>query len=301
MIICIEGPTAAGKSAIALQLAEHLQTAIISADSRQIYRHMDIGTAKPDADELARVPHHLIDIIDPDGTYNAGNFVKDAEELIASLQRQNLIPIVCGGTGLYIRSLLQGLFEHPPLDPRLRDGLKQELQDKGLDHLYQKLLSCDPDFARRISSNDRQRILRGLEIYLGTGKSISEHWQEQQKNPRHNAFRILVNPEREELYARINKRVQGMMEQGLLSEIENLLSLGYRWQDPGLKTMGYKEFMPYFNEDEAPHKCAALVAQHHRNYAKRQLTWYRRCKIDLTLSPKSFSLSDVLRDITSRF
>ncbi|MCB5296022.1 MAG: tRNA (adenosine(37)-N6)-dimethylallyltransferase MiaA [Candidatus Cloacimonadaceae bacterium] len=301
MILCIEGPTASGKSALALMLARELGGQIVNADSRQVYRFMDIGTAKVSLEERQEVAHHLVDIIDPRERYNAGRFVSDAETAISEISKMNQIPIVCGGTGLYIRAFLDGLFEHPPLDPHLKERLQEELETIGAEAMYLKLQDCDPEFAAKISPKDPQRILRGLEVFLGTGKSISEHWQRQVREPRHKALRIFVDLPRAELYEKINLRVQLMMEQGLINEIKALLDMGYTWQDPGLNTMGYKEFQPYIEGLASSEECAQVVAQHHRNYAKRQLTWYRKCKFDLTICSHSFSLSDVLRDIKSRF
>lgn len=295
MIICIEGPTAAGKSACALRLAEALDTEIISADSRQVYRYLDIGTAKVTQDELSRVKHHLIDILEPEESYNAGRFVADANSLITELHSAGKIPIICGGTGLYIRSLLEGLFEHPQIAESIRTELKEELAQKGLAALYQELQELDPAFAARISQSDSQRILRGLEIFRATGKNISTHWAEQAKTKRHQALRILISRERTELYIAINQRIKDMLSRGWMAEIEALLAKGHTWDSPGLKTMGYKEFHPYFEGADSLENCAALAAQHHRNYAKRQFTWYRKIIFDLTFSPERFNLSDILR------
>lgn len=295
MIIVVEGPTGAGKSAIALQLAQALCTDIINCDSRQIYKYMDIGTAKPSAAQRAAIPHHLIDIITPDQSYNAGRFAQDAGSVIKELEAKAKIPLLCGGTGLYVRALLEGLFEHPPIDPAIREKLKRELADEGTAALHQRLSKIDPDFAQTVSPNDAQRILRGLEIFLATGKPLTQHWSNQKRQPRYAAFRILVNPDRKTLYERINSRLEAMLDQGLLSEIEALLQRGYTWTDPGLNSLGYKEFKSYFLAKESSQECAHKAAQHHRNYAKRQLTWYRKQKFDLTIPPDSFSLSDVLR------
>lgn len=295
MIISIEGPTAAGKSACAIRLALALDTEIISADSRQVFRQLDIGTAKVSKEEQAQVKHHLIDIIEPEESYNAGRFVKDASGIIQGLQDAGKIPIICGGTGLYIRSLLEGLFEHPIIPTSIREGLKKELRERGLAALYQELQELDPDFATRISNSDSQRILRGLEIYRATGKSISAHWAEQSKTSRYQALRILITRERAELYSAINQRINTMLSQGWMAEIEGLLAKGYAWDTPGLKTMGYKEFRPYFEGRDSLENCAALAAQHHRNYAKRQFTWYRKINFNLTYSPKCFNLSEILR------
>lgn len=297
MIITIEGPTAAGKSVVALQLAQALQTDIINCDSRQIYKYMDIGTAKPNAAERQAIPHHLIDIITPDQSYNAGRFAQDADTIIKSLKAQGKIPLICGGTGLYVKVLLEGLFEHPPLKPGLREDLQKEMAEKGIEQMHQLLGEIDPDFAQKVSSNDPQRILRGLEIYRATGKSMSQHWAQQKREPRYKAYRILINPERETLYERINSRLETMLSAGLISEIEELLRCGYKWTDPGLNSLGYKEFRAYFEGDISLAEAGEKAAQHHRNYAKRQVTWYRKQKFDLTTGLQSFKLSDINRDL----
>jgi len=300
MIITIEGPTGAGKSAIALELAQALQTEIISCDSRQIYRYLDIGTAKVDSSARQLVQHHLLDIVDPDQSYNAGNFVKDASAIIEGLEARGKIPILCGGTGMYIKSLLEGLFEHPELDPALRKKLNLRLQNEGLTALYAELNSIDPVFALRIGSNDPQRTLRGLEIFQATGKSITQHWAEQHKSQTFDAFRILIAPPRAKLYQNIDARMAQMMERGLLSEIEKILHMGYTWQDPGLNSLGYKEFRAHFEDHQCTEECANLAAQHHRNYAKRQMTWYRKVTFDLTCEDPRISLSNVLRALNAR-
>ncbi|MCB5268384.1 MAG: tRNA (adenosine(37)-N6)-dimethylallyltransferase MiaA [Candidatus Cloacimonetes bacterium] len=297
MIITIEGPTGAGKSAIALELAKALNSDIISCDSRQIYRYLDIGTAKPGQSELEQIKHHLIDIIEPNQSYNAGLFCRDASQIIDRLQADDRIPILCGGTGLYIRSLLDGLFEHPRIDPSIRSMLLERLQLEGADALFNELMQIDPDFAAKISPNDPQRILRGLEVYLGTGRTITEHWANQNKQKRYSAFRILISPDRETLYLRINQRLQQMLANGLIEEIHAVLARGYSWRDPGLNSLGYKEFQAYFESSTDIDSCASLAAQHHRNYAKRQMTWYRKVTFDLTCDAACFNLFDVLRAI----
>lgn len=295
MIITVEGPTAAGKTAVALQLAQALDTEIINCDSRQIYKYMDIGTAKPTAAELRTVPHHLIDIITPDESYNAGLFAQAADSIIERLQARDKIPIICGGSGLYVKVLLEGLFKHPPLEPGLRAGLQKEMDEKGSEHMHHLLSEIDPDFADKVSANDPQRILRGLEIFRATGMSMSQHWAQQKREPRYEAYRILINSPRQTLYEKINSRLQNMLKAGLIGEIEGLLERGYKWTDPGLNSLGYKEFKAYFEGDSSLEEAGAKAAQHHRNYAKRQLTWYRKQRFDLTTGSHSFNLSDVIR------
>ncbi|HOM79401.1 MAG TPA: tRNA (adenosine(37)-N6)-dimethylallyltransferase MiaA [Candidatus Cloacimonas acidaminovorans] len=288
-VITIEGATASGKSALAIVLAEALNTEIISADSRQVYRYLDIGTAKVTKEEQKRVKHHLIDIINPDETYNAGAFVKDASLIIEKLHSEGKIPVICGGTGLYIKALLKGLFFLPPLPQEIRQNLKQRLKEEGLAALYAELKSLDPLFAEKISENDTQRILRGLEVAIGTGIPLSEHWQKQKSSCKYNAFRILIDIPRPELYQRINQRIEKMLAQGLLAEIENLFALGYDENSPGLNCLGYKEFLPYFKKEAGLEECILLAAQHQRNYAKRQVTWYRKGNFDLVISPSGIT------------
>ncbi len=288
-VITIEGATASGKSALAIVLAEALNTEIISADSRQVYCYLDIGTAKVTKEEQKRVKHHLIDIINPDETYNAGAFVKDASLIIEKLHSEGKIPIICGGTGLYIKALLKGLFSLPPLPQEIRQNLKQRLKEEGLAALYAELKSLDPLFAEKISENDTQRILRGLEVAIGTGIPLSEHWQKQKSSCKYNAFRILIDIPRPELYQRINQRIEKMLAQGLLAEIENLFALGYDENSPGLNCLGYKEFLPYFKKEAGLEECILLAAQHQRNYAKRQVTWYRKGNFDLVISPSGIT------------
>jgi tRNA dimethylallyltransferase len=288
-VITIEGATASGKSALAIVLAEALNTEIISADSRQVYRYLDIGTAKVTKEEQKRVKHHLIDIINPDETYNAGAFVKDASLIIEKLHSEGKIPVICGGTGLYIKALLKGLFSLPPLPQEIRQNLKQHLKEEGLAALYAELKSLDPLFAEKISENDTQRILRGLEVAIGTGIPLSEHWQKQKSSCKYNAFRILIDIPRPELYQRINQRIEKMLAQGLLAEIENLFALGYDENSPGLNCLGYKEFLPYFKKEAGLEECILLAAQHQRNYAKRQVTWYRKGNFDLVISPSGIT------------
>lgn len=297
MIITIEGPTGAGKSHIAHLLALELGSQIVNSDSRQIYKYLDIGTAKPSKEDLAELPYHLIDIVLPNQRYDAGSFIRDADKAIEEIKALGQIPIICGGTGLYVRSLLQGLFKHAPIQASIRAELKEELQQKGIEALYEELSEVDRDFASKISTNDPQRILRGLEVYRATSISLSRHWQMQEKQQRYQALRILVNPDREELYQRINSRLPLMIEAGLLKEIEQLLDMGYSFDDPGLNSLGYKEFRPYFEGQDSWENCLIKAAQHHRNYAKRQLTWYRKIKFDFALSVNSFNLSDIIKAV----
>ncbi|MDP2173409.1 MAG: tRNA (adenosine(37)-N6)-dimethylallyltransferase MiaA [Candidatus Cloacimonadaceae bacterium] len=294
-LITIEGATASGKSALALKLALELGAQIISADSRQIYRYLDIGTAKPSKQELALIPHHLIDIIDPDQSYNAGFFCRDAGRIISDLHQQGIPAIACGGTGFYVRSLLWGLFEIPEIPLSIREALKQRLEMEGQERIYHELELIDASFADRISPSDTQRVLRGLEVFQGTGKTISTHWREQENMAKYRCFRILVDPPRPLLYERINARMDTMVANGLIGEISSLFEMGFDTLSPGLNSLGYKEYMPYFAGLEDLPTCTLIAAQHCRNYAKRQATWYRKCKFDLTIGNDCISMSHITR------
>lgn len=292
-LIVIEGPTASGKSRLAIELASHLDTEIISADSRQIYKFMDIGTAKVTREQLAQIPHHMIDVLNPDERFNAGQFALMAADIASDIYSRAKIPIVCGGTGLYVRSMLEGLCHIPEIKPEIKEELLNSLVTEGLPALYSELMLLDPDFAKSISLNDKQRIVRGLEVAIGTGIPLSRHWQEQISNQNYKVFRILILPERKSLYNAIDNRVQQMVNEGLIEEIRNLLNMGYTQASPGLTSLGYKEFFPYINAKADLSECCALAAQHHRNYAKRQVTWYRKCTFDLTLSSPLVNISEI--------
>jgi tRNA dimethylallyltransferase len=293
-VITIEGPTASGKSTLALQLSLELDTELISADSRQVYNKLDIGTAKPSREELALVPHHLIDIIDIKEKYTAGDFRLQAGQICKSLWEKGKIPIIVGGTGLYIRSLLQGLFTIPDIPEGIKYEFRDLLEVKGLEFLHHFLEEIDPEAASRISANDPQRILRALEVWKFTGTPITDHWKQQDRSSQFTAFRILISPARSELYSKIDKRLDTMIEKGILREIDSLLSEGYLWSDPGLNAVGYKEFMPYFMHEDTWQNCLEKAKQHTRNYAKRQWTWYNKCVFDLTTSADSVTLSEII-------
>ncbi|MDD2331848.1 MAG: tRNA (adenosine(37)-N6)-dimethylallyltransferase MiaA, partial [Candidatus Cloacimonetes bacterium] len=271
-IITIEGPTAVGKSKFACVLAERLNSEIISADSRQVYNKLDIGTAKIDKASQQRVKHHLIDIIQPDETYNAGSFARDAFRISKAMFENKSTPIFCGGTGLYIKAALEGLFIHPPIPSQIREELNQRMQNEDLSSLYHELANYDPEFASSISKNDKQRIQRGLEIYLASGIPISKHWIKQKRVPRYLPYKIMINDSRDKLYEKINSRIYKMLDMGLLDEIQRLLDEGYNDTCPGLNSLGYKEFLPFFHKTMDLDECIQIACQHTRNYAKRQYT-----------------------------
>jgi tRNA dimethylallyltransferase len=296
-VITIEGPTASGKSALAMKLASDFNTELISADSRQVYQKLDIGTAKPPKEEQALIKHHLIDIISIKETYTAGDFKNQATNICSSLWDKKRLPIIVGGTGLYIRSLLHGLFSIPKVPDEIKHEFRTLLERNGLEFLHQLLNKIDQEAAFKISIKDTQRILRALEVWKYTGIPITEHWKKQDRTSQFKAFRILITVDRSELYERIDKRLDTMIEKGILREIENLLKEGYQWTDPGLNAVGYKEFIPYFEKLDTWQNCLVQAKQHTRNYAKRQLTWYNKCKFDVAFSPGMFNISELEANI----
>ncbi|MGE5305273.1 MAG: tRNA (adenosine(37)-N6)-dimethylallyltransferase MiaA [Alphaproteobacteria bacterium] len=275
-IIIILGPTAVGKSGVALGLASQIAAEIINADSQQVYRHMDIGTGKPSAAERERVRHHLIDIINPDEEFNAALFRQLSIAAIADIESRGKRVIVCGGTGFYLKALTKGLFTGPAQDLSLRAALNAEADNVGLAALYQRLERVDPEAISRIHPNDRQRIVRALEVFTLTGKPISE-WQKEHAFSE-NAFDTLViglQRERAELYKAINERCDRMIADGLLDEVKQLVDRGYGLDLKPLQSIGYRH-MGLVLKGELPYEEAvALMKRDTRRLAKQQLTWFR--------------------------
>ncbi|MDP8232856.1 MAG: tRNA (adenosine(37)-N6)-dimethylallyltransferase MiaA [Candidatus Zophobacter franzmannii] len=288
-IVTIEGTTASGKSHLAIELAKRLNTEIISADSRQIYKFMNIGTAKPTLMDIEKVPHHLINIVFPDARYNAGDFAHDAGLIAHRLHKKNQIPIIAGGTGFYIKALIEGLFQSPDVPIELKDKLENDMNQKGLEAMYVYLKDVDPVAAVNISPQDKQRILRALEVFEYTEKPISVHWEEQNSSPDFLPYRILITDDRENIYNRINNRFDAMLETGLLNEIQDLLNRGYKPEDYGMTAVGYREFMPYFFAETPLLECVNKAKQNSRKYAKRQVTWYRKQCFDLAVRPEELT------------
>ena len=297
--ITIQGPTASGKSSLALKLAKALSTEIISADSRQIYKFMDIGTAKPTYDEMKEVNHHMIDVVDPNEVYNAGRYYQDAEKIISSLNSSGMIPIVAGGTGFYIKSLKEGLFESPDIPENIISFYENILKEKGSNYLYRMLIEADPSAADRIHPNDTYRVQRALHIWKSTGVTQTEHWEKQKSKSTSESFDIFINIDREILYSRINTRINLMLNDGLINEIRNIHNMGFDYNCPGFSSIGYKEFLPYIKGESPLDDCAELARQHTRNYAKRQLTWFRKLDFDLTILVEEYNFYSILEQVKS--
>lgn len=288
-LIVIQGPTAAGKSKLALDLATRLGTEIISADSRQIYLDTNIGTAKPLMREREQVKHHLVDFLNPKLAYSAGEFEVAAQRAAEDIFSKGMIPLLAGGTGFYVKALLEGIFSLPQIAPDLRASLRE----KGEREIFALLAKHDFASYERINKNDKQRALRALEVYLSTGISMEEHWRRQKAKKAFKVFNIFVYSEREELYAKINRRVKQMEEQGLSEEVERLLEMGYSFDDPGLNSVGYKEFAPFFRGEQKLELVLENIAQNTRNYAKRQFTWYKKVEFTLAIEAKKIIISSI--------
>ncbi len=279
-LIILAGPTAAGKTSVALELAQMLKTDIISADSAQVYRGLDIGTAKPTAQEQKKAKHHLIDLVNPDQNYSAADYQKDADRVINHLWQQNKLPFMVGGTGLYIKAVTDRFAFGPKgADQKLRDQFINICDEEGLDRLYEKLCEVDPESASKIHPNDRKRIIRALEVYTLEGKPISGQISETRTKV--SPYRIFfhgLTMDRDLLYARIEKRVDQMLEEGFLDEVKNLMAKGYNLNSPGMQILGYRQLAEYLEGNISFNAAIQEIKKQTRNLAKRQLTWFRREK-----------------------
>ena len=277
-IIVITGPTATGKSALGVLLARKIDGEIVSADSMQVYKYMDIGTAKPTADEMCGVPHHLIDILPPSEDYSVARYVEDASKCIDDIFLRKKQPILVGGSGLYIDSLLAGRTFSARGDDGLRKKLEDEFEDVGGEAMLNKLREVDADSAARLHINDRKRIIRALEAFLTTGKTISEHDALTKSLPsRYDAVKVALNfSDRTELYAGIDRRVDEMMSRGLEAEVMSLLKMGISQSSTSMQAIGYKEISAALVDESDINNAVEKVKMESRRYAKRQLTWLRR-------------------------
>ena len=276
-VIVIFAPTASGKTALTKEFfvpgGSHfiLNAEIISADSQAVYKGMDIGTAKPEPELRKILPHHLIDILTPDQQYNVSDFVDDADKACQQIYAQGKIPVVCGGTGFYIRNFLYGVAPTPVSDPALRERLKSRIEKEGNAALYKELSDIDPLSASKIHPNDAYRICRALEVYYLSGKTRSDFAVEPVLRPQYDFTFIVLEPPRDLLYQRIEQRVNQMIEQGLEQEIQSLISAGYTKDSPGLKAIGYQEWFQYSTKEEI----IPQIIHHSRKYAKKQYTYIR--------------------------
>jgi tRNA dimethylallyltransferase len=274
-VIC--GPTAAGKSAVALMLAQEYGYEIISADSRQMVKCMDIGTAKPTQDEQKLAPHHFIDIIEPeDEIYNSYMYGNEVRDLLSKLYSEGKKSLICGGSGLYIHSAVQGFFEDLGIDDSEKFEYRKILERTPLSELYEKLISADPEYAEITPPTQKQRIHRALEVFHLTGRKISELHSEHRPEQYFHPVYIFINPDREILFENINSRVIKMVDAGLIQEVENLAEKYGTELKRFKKTIGYREVIEYLNGDITKERMIELIQTHTRQFAKRQITWFKR-------------------------
>ncbi len=276
LLVAILGPTGSGKTSLSVALAQHFHGEIVNCDSVAIYREFMIGTAKPTAEERARAPHHLFDAIDPTAYTTAGQYARQARAVLKDISSRGTLPIVVGGTGLYLRALLDGLFAGPERSEELRQKLRERAAQKGSQHLHKILQRLDQQAAVKIHPNDTPKLIRAIEVCLASRRPISEQWQDGRDPLK--GFRVLrigLDSARPALYARINQRVVRMFEQGLIEETKHLLSK-YGDSARPLCSIGYSQVMQLLKGEIGAETAVSAVQQAHRNYAKRQMTWFRR-------------------------
>ena len=290
-VIVICGPTASGKTTLSIQLAQKINGEIISSDSMQIYKDMNIVTAKPDQQEMQGIKHYFLDFVEPNQRYSVADYKKDAENAIEDILQKGKVPIIVGGTGLYVDSLIYGI-EYPNIefDENYRKELERRVEKEGLEKLYEKAKKIDPQAMKKISRNDQKRILRVLEIYNATGKTKTEQEIESRKNEVKYDYRVFaINMDREKLYDRINKRVDVMIQKGLIEEVENLLKK-YNEFPTAMQGLGYKEVVEYIQGKVLKEDMIENIKRESRRYAKRQITWFKKNKQTIWIGPNDLQM-----------
>jgi tRNA dimethylallyltransferase len=276
LLVVVLGPTASGKTALSLALAERFNGEIVNCDSVAMYREFDLGTAKPTLFERGRAPHHLLDCVEPTNPITAGEYARQARQVLDSIKARESLPILVGGTGLYLRALLEGLFPGPQRSEELRERLR-ESNSRGSSYLHRILRRLDPAAAEKIHANDTPKLIRGIEVCLASRQKMTELWQQRGREPLR-GFRILrlgLDPDRQALYDRINRRAQQMFEAGLVEETQRLLEKYGDAAGP-LSSLGYKQAVQFLRGELTREQALQAAQQAHRNYAKRQMTWFRR-------------------------
>ena len=276
-VVVMVGPTAVGKSRVAVEVAKAFETEVLTADSRQVYRGMDVGTDKPVLEERQGIPHRLIDLVNPDESFNAGLYRRQALDEIERLYRDRRLPLVVGGTGLYVRTLLKGLCGAPPADPIVRAALQQEAKDQGHDRLYARLVTVDPVAAARLHPRDESKVIRALEVYQLSGRRMSEFQQEHGFAERpFSALIIGLNRDRDGLYRRIEERIDWQLAHGLIEETKQLLAQGYQRDSAAMKGLGYRQVAEHLAGEYDAAEMVRRFKRDTRHYSKRQLTWFRK-------------------------
>ena len=298
IVLAIVGPTASGKTPLSLLLAGRLNGEIVSADSRQIYKYLDIGTAKPTQADRKRVKHHFVDVLEPDEEYSAGQFGKVARGVVRDILSRKKLPMLVGGSGLYVKSVIDGLFEGPGKDPDVRARLEEQLAREGVESLFAVLKKVDPSGAGKMGEVKSRRLIRALEVYYITGKPISEFHAEQETKPDFKTIQVGLGWGREELYDRINQRVDRMISEGLVDEVRELAAKGYDRRVNALNTVGYKELFDFLEGSRNLEETISLIKRNTRRFAKRQLTWFRADKRIrwISMSPTK-SLTDAAHEV----
>ena len=286
----ILGPTGVGKSLTAIQLAHAFEGEIINCDSMQVYRGFDIGTDKILPEHREGIPHHLIDIVEPSVQFTAADFVRMALKASESILKRERLPIITGGTGLYLKALFDGLFPEGKIDPDIRKKLAKKAKNVGLEKLYEELQSVDPKYAQKIGANDRIRIVRALEVYHATRKPLSEHFQNTRSLVEDfHIIRVGLKLERPELYAQIELRVERMFERGMVEEVQKLLDEGVAEQSPPFRALGYSQVLKCLKGDITLEEAKRFTKKETRHYAKRQMTWFKKMEGIRWFSPRDIS------------
>lgn len=286
-LLAIAGPTASGKTKIAIDIALENNMEIISADSMQVYKYMDIGTAKPSSEERKKVKHHMIDIVEPDVDYTVSDFCDDSADVITQIEQNKKTPLVCGGTGFYLNALINGTFNTPPSDPAIRQKLEPRAEDRTeLYKMHEELKKIDPTTAARIHPNDKYRIVRALEVYYITGNTMSYYRDAHNSVKKEkNSLMIVLNPDKEELVRNIKERTAQMVKAGLVDEVKVLLSRGYSPDLKPLKSIGYLEAVRFIQGKISIEELNEDIIKQTAALAKRQLTWFKKQKDTLWLHP----------------
>jgi tRNA dimethylallyltransferase len=296
-LVIVLGATAVGKSVTAIRLAEEFNGEIINCDSMQVYKGFDIGTDKIPLEQRKDIPHHLIDIVDSSTQFTAADFVKHALMAARTIGKKQKLPIVAGGTGLYLKALCEGLFPEGEKDPEIRAKLERQAEDEGLDSLRKMLVKVDPVYAKKIGTKDKMRIIRALEVFFATQKPISAHFVKT-RSLAHDFFilKIGLKLERSALYKKIEDRVDRIFEKGIVEEVESLLGEGIKPNSPPFRALGYKQVLKYLREDLSLEDAVDLTKKETRHYAKRQITWFRKMEGIRWFEPDDFpSISGYVR------
>lgn len=293
-LIVLTGPTAAGKTKLSIALAKAINGEIISADSAQVYKYMNIGSAKIKKEEMSGVQHYLVDILEPTQDFNIVLFQKYAKEAVEKIYAKGKIPILVGGTGFYIQSVLYDIdFENSDEDSNLRSELENLAKEKGNDYVHNILKEIDPEAAEIIHANNLKRVIRAIEYYRQTGQKISEHNEtEKQKESAYDSFYFVLTDEREKLYANIDKRVDIMIEEGLVNEVKMLMDMGCKRDSTAMQALGYKEIISYLENEISLDEAIYIIKRDTRHFAKRQLTWFRREKDVIWVEKDKFAYDE---------